>query len=70
MMTHTGNDKWVSSTHSTANGQCVQWAPARAATTRTVPVRDSKDPSGPALAFDAAAWTSFIDAIKAGDFDA
>ncbi|MFI2033003.1 DUF397 domain-containing protein [Streptomyces buecherae] len=60
----------MSSTHSTANGQCVQWAPARAVATRTVPVRDSKHPNGPALAFDAAAWTSFIDAIKAGDFDA
>jgi hypothetical protein len=32
-------------------------------------VRDSKDPSGPALAFTAAAWSAFVTGIRAGDFD-
>ncbi|MBV2153402.1 DUF397 domain-containing protein [Kitasatospora sp. SUK 42] len=32
-------------------------------------IRDSKDPSGPALAFDRAAHTAFIDAVAAGEFD-
>ncbi|MFJ9843757.1 DUF397 domain-containing protein [Kitasatospora sp. NPDC101155] len=32
-----------------------------------VPVRDSKDPSGPALVFPAEAWTAFVTAIKAGN---
>ncbi|MGX7757603.1 DUF397 domain-containing protein [Streptomyces angustmyceticus] len=29
-----------------------------------VPVRDSKDPDGPALAFRAPAWEAFIEGIK------
>jgi hypothetical protein len=30
------------------------------------PVRDSKVPHGPALCFEAAAWTVFIGGLKAG----
>ncbi|WP_093787362.1 DUF397 domain-containing protein [Actinacidiphila guanduensis] len=33
-----------------------------------VPVRDSKDPHGPALAFTADAWTSFVEAVRTGEF--
>ncbi|MFJ5613114.1 DUF397 domain-containing protein [Streptomyces sp. NPDC093221] len=32
----------------------------------TVPVRDSKDPHGPALTFPTASWSAFIDAVKSG----
>ncbi|MFJ9952335.1 DUF397 domain-containing protein [Kitasatospora sp. NPDC091207] len=32
------------------------------------PVRDSKDPSGPALLFPADAWPSFVAAVHAGEF--
>ncbi|MFD5437723.1 DUF397 domain-containing protein [Kitasatospora sp. NPDC127067] len=32
-------------------------------------IRDSKDPSGPALAFDGAAHSSFIAAVADGEFD-
>jgi len=32
-------------------------------------VRDSKDPSGPALTFTAAAWSAFTAGVRAGDFD-
>ena len=35
-----------------------------------VPVRDSKDPQGPALTFTAAAWTAFVTAIHDGEFPA
>jgi hypothetical protein len=31
-----------------------------------VPVRDSKDPQGPVLAFAAASWTVFVGELKAG----
>jgi hypothetical protein len=31
-----------------------------------VPVRDSKDPDGPALVFPAASWAAFIAEVKAG----
>ncbi|AKH83186.1 hypothetical protein AA958_14160 [Streptomyces sp. CNQ-509] len=33
-----------------------------------VPVRDSKDPRGPALIFQADAWSSFIAALRSGEF--
>jgi hypothetical protein len=33
-----------------------------------LPVRDSKDPQGPALVFAAEAWTAFVAGVKAGDF--
>ena len=32
-------------------------------------MRDGKDPQGPELHFSAAAWTEFIVAAKAGEFD-
>ncbi|MFF4988785.1 DUF397 domain-containing protein [Streptosporangium saharense] len=35
-----------------------------------VAVRDSKDPSGPALAFTPAQWRSFIGCVNTGAFDA
>lgn len=35
-----------------------------------VPVRDSKDPHGPALVFPPAAWASFVTAVKQGEFGA
>ncbi|WP_229758664.1 DUF397 domain-containing protein [Peterkaempfera bronchialis] len=38
--------------------------------TGVVPVRDSKDPLGPALIFPAAAWESFVSAVKAGEITA
>ncbi|GGX11987.1 DUF397 domain-containing protein [Streptomyces noursei] len=31
-----------------------------------VPVRDSKDPHGPALLFPAAGWSAFVGAVKNG----
>ncbi|WP_107094763.1 DUF397 domain-containing protein [Streptomyces sp. XY431] len=31
-----------------------------------VPVRDSKDPSGPVLLFPSAAWSSFVSALRDG----
>ncbi|WP_328915730.1 MULTISPECIES: DUF397 domain-containing protein [unclassified Streptomyces] len=35
-----------------------------------VPVRDSKNPQGPALLFAAHAWTAFIADVKAGHITA
>ncbi|MFC8450834.1 DUF397 domain-containing protein [Kitasatospora sp. NPDC057223] len=35
-----------------------------------VPVRDSKNPDGPALVFPAAAWQAFVTGVRAGDFPA
>jgi hypothetical protein len=33
-----------------------------------IPVRDSKDPHGPALTFSRDAWTSFVGAVARGEF--
>ncbi|MGW3039492.1 DUF397 domain-containing protein [Kitasatospora sp. NPDC001159] len=35
-----------------------------------VPVRDSKDPSGPALVFSTSAWEAFVTAVREGDLPA
>jgi hypothetical protein len=32
------------------------------------PVRDSKDPQGPALVFPFASWKSFVAAVRSGEF--
>ncbi|PNE42248.1 DUF397 domain-containing protein [Streptomyces noursei] len=33
-----------------------------------VPVRDSKNPHGPALVFPADGWSTFVDAVKSGQY--
>ncbi|QKW52186.1 DUF397 domain-containing protein [Streptomyces buecherae] len=64
-------EKWIKSSYSASNGgECIEWAPAHAARAGVVPVRDSKDPSGPTLAFEPAAWSAFVAGVKAGDFGA
>ncbi len=56
------NARWRKSTRSgTSGGDCVEVADNLAG---VVAVRDSKDPSGPALAFDPAAWRSFLGFAK------
>ncbi|MFG1806238.1 DUF397 domain-containing protein [Streptomyces sp. NPDC049040] len=62
---------WHKSSYSQGNGgECVEWAPSHVAATGEVPVRDSKDPHGPALSFSPAAWSGFVTAVKSGDFSA
>ncbi|MEU7179092.1 MULTISPECIES: DUF397 domain-containing protein [Streptomyces] len=62
---------WVKSSYSDANGgDCVEFSPALTQAHGIVPVRDSKDPDGPALVFPAADWTSFVTAVKHGGFPA
>ncbi|MFI9261145.1 DUF397 domain-containing protein [Streptomyces sioyaensis] len=62
--------EWVKSSYSQGNGgDCLEWAPASAAS-GAVPVRDSKAPHGPALTFETAAWSSFVAAVKDGEFPA
>ncbi|PRH75915.1 DUF397 domain-containing protein [Streptomyces solincola] len=59
---------WVSSSYSEPNGgQCVQWVPAHAAAHGTVPVRDSKNPAGPALMVSPAAWAGLVEIARGGE---
>ncbi|MEU7177684.1 DUF397 domain-containing protein [Streptomyces celluloflavus] len=66
----TGTLRWVKSSYSDNGGTCVEWSPATAAATGAVPVRDSKDPHGPALAIAPAAWSAFVGSVKAGELSA
>lgn len=58
--------QWRKSTRSNGNGgDCIEIAldgEHRA-------VRDSKDPTGPALMFTAAVWATFNAAVRSGEFD-
>ncbi len=65
----TDNPRWIKSSYSDNGGQRVEVA-ANLAAHGTIPVRDSKDPHGPVLAFDTTAWTGFVASVKAGDFTA
>ncbi|UCM88543.1 DUF397 domain-containing protein [Streptomyces marincola] len=53
--------RWKASSYSGSNGgTCVEWAPEVVVGGGAVPVRDSKAPAGPVLAFPAAAWQTFV----------
>ncbi|WP_033220830.1 DUF397 domain-containing protein [Kitasatospora phosalacinea] len=58
---------WRKSSHSANGGNCVEVSDNFPA---AVPVRDSKDPHGPALVFPAAAWSAFVTAVRNGGLDA
>lgn len=58
---------WRKSTRSGNGGNsCVEVAKNLPG---VVGVRDSKDRSGPALAFGPEAWTTFLVGVKDGEFD-
>ncbi len=56
---------WRKSSHSQC-GECLEIAiPVQG----FIAVRDSKDPDGAWLAYDANEWRSFVKRVKAGEFD-
>ncbi|MEU3569244.1 DUF397 domain-containing protein [Kitasatospora sp. NPDC036755] len=57
--------RWQKSGYSNNGGNCIEVAPGFP---DVMPVRDSKDPNGPALIFAAEAWTSFVTAVRHGEF--
>ncbi|MFD8062175.1 DUF397 domain-containing protein [Streptomyces cyaneofuscatus] len=53
---------WRSSSYSNSNGgECVQVSDDFPG---LVPVRDSKNPTGPALVLRATAWSAFVSSVK------
>lgn len=60
--------RWEKSSYSGGNGgECVEFSRSFAAM-GVVPVRDSKDPHGPALVFERAAFAAFVTAVRDGEF--
>ncbi len=55
-----------SSRSNNQGGECLEVADGFPG---VVPVRDSKNPHGPALVFEDGAWTAFVAGIKAGEFN-
>ncbi|SBT49233.1 DUF397 domain-containing protein [Micromonospora narathiwatensis] len=56
---------WRKSTRSNNGGNCVEVADNLPG---IVALRDSKDPSGPALTFGPGAWACFVAAVKRESF--
>ncbi|WP_411147001.1 DUF397 domain-containing protein [Streptomyces sp. x-80] len=69
-MTTTDSLRWFKSSYSSNGGQCIEVATNLVVSRGVVPVRDSKDQNGPALTFETAAWSSFVGAVKDGEFSA
>ncbi|MEV6077091.1 DUF397 domain-containing protein [Streptomyces sp. NPDC052069] len=60
--------QFFKSSYSSNGGNCVEVAANLAASRGVVPVRDSKDLSGPTLDLHADAFASFVAGVKAGEF--
>jgi hypothetical protein len=56
---------WVKSTRTGSNGQCVEVND----TGDAVLIRDSKDPTGPALRFTQDEWRAFVAGVCADEFE-
>ncbi|WP_282778003.1 DUF397 domain-containing protein [Nocardia sp. CC201C] len=57
---------WFKSTRSATQDTCVEAAHLSAG---HVGVRDSKNPTGPALIFTPDAWDVFVSGVRNGEFD-
>ncbi|MEU7639514.1 DUF397 domain-containing protein [Streptomyces sp. NPDC039016] len=56
---------WLKSSYSDGDGgQCIEFSPTHA----LVPLRDSKCPGGPVIIVSVTGWSSFVDAVKNGEF--
>ncbi|APA98339.1 DUF397 domain-containing protein [Nocardia seriolae] len=55
------NARWFKSSYSESGGQCVEVAFLATG----VAIRDSKNPTGPALHFTPSEWTTFTTAVRA-----
>ncbi|WP_433733881.1 DUF397 domain-containing protein [Nocardia sp. CA-129566] len=64
-MVDLSNAQWFKSTRSGADKECVEVA---FLPNNLVGVRDSKNPTGPALIFTTAEWSTFTRAATRGDF--
>jgi Domain of unknown function (DUF397) len=56
---------WVKAQASSYQGACVELAAASG----NIAMRDSKDPNGPILVYNATEFKAFIDGARNGEFD-
>lgn len=66
----TESPRWFTSSYSDNGGACVEVAGNLVAMCGVVPVRDSKNPNGPALSLPAEAFSSFVASVKARELGA
>ncbi|MEV8623509.1 DUF397 domain-containing protein [Streptomyces sp. NBC_01268] len=66
----TESPRWHKSSYSDNGGACVEVATNLTASHGTVPVRDSKRPTGPALNLAATAFSAFVAGVKDSGFGA
>ncbi|MDI3405781.1 DUF397 domain-containing protein [Streptomyces cavernicola] len=62
----TESPRWFKSSYSENGGVCVEIAANLVATHGVVPVRDSKNPAGPALNVHVDAFSTFVAGVKDG----
>ncbi|MGX2995022.1 DUF397 domain-containing protein [Streptomyces sp. JNUCC 64] len=62
------NAQWLKSSYSSNGGQCVEVAADLIASHGIVPIRDSKNPDGPALSLRAHAFAAFVTGVQADGF--
>ncbi|MET7357591.1 DUF397 domain-containing protein [Streptomyces sp. NPDC005562] len=66
----TERPQWFTSSYSNNGGQCIEVATNLAASRGVVPVRDSKNPTGPVLDLPADSFASFVASVKVGELGA
>ncbi|MGA5132262.1 DUF397 domain-containing protein [Streptomyces olivoreticuli] len=59
---------WRKSSHSLNENECVEVADRQFP--GTVPIRDSKNPDGPAITPTTTAWSTFVTAVANGNLSA
>ncbi|MFC8825134.1 DUF397 domain-containing protein [Streptomyces sp. NPDC057137] len=62
----TETPRWFTSSYSDNGGACVEVAANLAAARGIVPVRDSKNPTGPVLGLPVNSFAAFVAGVKAG----
>ncbi|MFH8472637.1 DUF397 domain-containing protein [Streptomyces sp. NPDC018000] len=66
----TESPRWFKSSYSSNGGACIEVAVNLVTPSGLVPVRDSKNPGGPALNTSAEAFASFVAGVKSGELKA
>ncbi|NED32832.1 DUF397 domain-containing protein [Streptomyces sp. SID8499] len=69
-MTASDSPRWFTSSYSDNGGACVEVATNLTATHGVIPVRDSKNTTGPVLSFPAGSFSVFVAGVKGGEFGA